>query len=137
MVSLVLIISFILHLIALLAIYQLFKQIQEVKQANSSEIIELFEMYLQEIKDENKRLEEELSPKAKAVNPEVTQTAMRMEHEPPDEYLPPEIQADDRVETSLQARILKLHKEGFSETEIAQKLNCGKTEAALIIKLHA
>ncbi|WP_373896035.1 DUF6115 domain-containing protein [Virgibacillus sp. CBA3643] len=136
MVSFVLIISFILHIVALLTIYQLFRQVQKLKQANSSELMELFEIYLQEIRDENSRLQQGLTPEA---NEEltVTQTARKMEHELPEEYHPPEVWADDRVETSLPARILKFHKEGFSETEIARKLNCGKTEVRLIIKLHA
>ncbi|UJL47957.1 hypothetical protein KFZ58_08950 [Virgibacillus sp. NKC19-16] len=138
MISFVLIISFLLHIVSFLAIYQLFKQIQQLKQTNSGEIIELLDVYLQEIKDENRLLQEELSSKAKEGEPpEVIQTARKTEEEPTNEYLPTEMQANDRVETSLQARILKLHNEGFQEAEIARKLNCGKTEAALIIKLHA
>lgn len=143
MISLLLIISFLLHIIAIFGIYQLYKQLQVVKQEDSSDVIELFETYLQEIKDENNRLQVELSGK---VSQEKTESPQQpemynkkqttSENEKVSNYKPPENQMDDSVEASLQARILQLYNEGLQETEIAQKLNCGKTEVALIIKLH-
>lgn len=144
MVSFVLIISFLLHIITLVVIYQLFKQMQTLKQTDSTDnddIVELFEVYLQEFKDENKRLQDELVKDISAVNTDVDKKDMELEttikHKSDHEYIPPEYKADDRMEASLQARILQLYHKGFSETEIAQKLDCGKTEIALIIKLHA
>ncbi|PAV30027.1 hypothetical protein CIL05_09120 [Virgibacillus profundi] len=143
MVSFLLIISFILHLIALFAIYQLLKQIQELKQKDSSDITELFETYLQEIKNENRLLQKEsstIATKEKSVtDPQESLVDTKLNQQEEDEqiyYTPPKSNVEDRVEASLQARILQLYKEGFSETEIAQQLNCGKTEAALIIKLY-
>src|SRR5690625_6659662 len=48
----------------------------------------------------------------------------------------PYFDTDDSIETSLQAKILQLSHQGYDADEIAGKLNCGKTEAALIIKLQ-
>ena len=54
-------ISFILHIITICAIYLLFKQVQQMKLENPDEITSLMESYLQEIKDENNRLQTALS----------------------------------------------------------------------------
>ncbi|MBP1968076.1 DNA-binding NarL/FixJ family response regulator [Virgibacillus natechei] len=144
MVSFVLIISFLLHIITLVVIYQFFKQIQTLKQTDSNDnddIVELFEVYLQEFKDENKRLQDELLKDMSARNTDIDNIDMELEttaeNKSHHEHTPPEYEAVDRVEASLQARILQLYHKGLSETEIAQKLDCGKTEVALIIKLHA
>lgn len=144
MVSFLLIISFLLHVVAFIAIVQLYKQVQVYKkQEDSSVIMELFETYLQEIKEENNRLQAELPAKVtqEKYNPpqdeKINNKHTTSNNEQHSTYTPPESQLDDSVEASLQARILQLYNEGFSETQIAQKLNCGKTEAALVIKLHA
>lgn len=120
----------------------MYKQLQILKQEDSSDVIELFETYLQEIKDENNRLQVELSGKTPQVKTESSQPREYIEKQTTSEnekmnnYKPPENQIDDSVEASLQARILQLYNKGLQETEIAKKLNCGKTEVALIIRLH-
>src|SRR5690554_4449456 len=57
MVSFVLIISFLLHIITFAAIYQLLKQIQTIKQENAEDIQGVLDTYLQEIRNENIRLQ--------------------------------------------------------------------------------
>jgi len=56
------------------------------------------------------------------------------EMQPIEDFQPAAFQ--DEVETSLEAQILQLHTNGETIDDIAKKLNCGKTEAEIIIKMH-
>ncbi|MGY0691586.1 DUF6115 domain-containing protein [Virgibacillus sp. FSP13] len=148
MTAFIFFISFLLHVIALAAIYQLLKQIKQLKQQkqnSTNEVMELFDTYLQEIKEENRMLEARLGNNDRKDSGEPQQTTMhkntpdpnrQMEHADNTTELIPEAEADDSFETSLQARILQLYDQGYAHDEIASKLNCGKTEAELVIKLH-
>lgn len=143
MISFLLIISFLLHIVAFIAIYQLYKQTQLPKQESTSEdMIELFDMYLAEIKEENKHLEKVLSDKEQT-KPTKQNYKTPLLHENLEQekethsYTLPEVEDDVRFETSLQAKILQMHDQGMSNEEIARKLNSGKTEVDLIVKLHA
>ncbi|WP_164668970.1 DUF6115 domain-containing protein [Virgibacillus doumboii] len=135
--SMLLIISFLLHIVALTAIYQLFKQVQSYKKGNAQDIIELLDTYLEEIKEENRLLEEKIdkqNPQAPKVAP--VNNHIRQDIEEEHEYTPPQASEDaDDFEASLQAQIMHLHDKGLTVDEIARKLNCGKTEAELIIKM--
>jgi|SRR5690625_4567612 len=139
MVSFVLIISFLLHIITFAAIYQLLKQIQTVKQSNTDDIQEVLETYLQEIREENNRLQKSVTmDEPNKQKPAQTIKDAKFDI---DEMMAEEDQIyinenKDQMETSLHSRILQLYDKGLSETEIAQQLNCGKTEAELIIKLY-
>ncbi|WP_164215481.1 hypothetical protein [Virgibacillus sp. YIM 98842] len=141
MVSFAIIISFILHIITFAVIYVLFKQVQTKKETNTGEIQTLLDGYLQEIKEENFRLQKAVSegwtnehgqPLPKKDNtdgdPATTNTS--------EDGIYENEQKDD-MEASLQSRILQLYDQGHTEAEIARELNCGKTEAALIIKLYS
>lgn len=137
MTSMLLLISFLLHLIALAAIFQLFKQVQQLKKNNSQDIMELLETYLEEIKEENRLLEKEVNnqtPPKNSVPPETDD--INKQNNGKDDYIPQVYNVMDDSETSLQARILQLHGQGQTVDKIARNLNCGKTEAELIIKLH-
>ncbi|WP_404452648.1 hypothetical protein LG329_00685 [Virgibacillus necropolis] len=145
MTSFLLIISFLLHIVAFIAIYQLYKQAQLPKQESTSQdMMELFELYLSEIKEENKRLEEtlldrrEYNPKGETNPiPQFKEKPEHQEHIADDTYTAPEVDDDVQYETSLQAKVLQLHDQGLASGEIARKLNKGKTEVDLIVKLHA
>lgn len=143
MTSFLLIISFLLHIAAFVAIYQLYKQTQLPKQESTSQdMIELFDMYLAEIKEENKHLEKVLLDKEQNKPTEkgypTPHFNERLEQKKETHsYTLPEIEDDVQFETSLQAKILQLHDQGMSNEEIARKLNSGKTEVDLIVKLHA
>ncbi|HLR41070.1 MAG TPA: hypothetical protein VK091_05295 [Virgibacillus sp.] len=146
MTTLLLMISFLLHLLALVAIHQLFKQIQTYKQAktaeNTEDITDLLETYLEEIKDENNRLQMELTKSRASSKPDknngTTSSLEKIEQTPIDSIYgeAPCFDTDDSIETSLQAKVLQLSHQGYDAEAIAEKLNCGKTEAALIIKLQ-
>lgn len=143
MTALLLMISFVLHLITLFTIYQLFKQIQTFKQEKSTagDIVDLFETYLEEIKAENIRLQRELTRNRSTISDEVASLPETGENEQSSidlEYEEiPDIDVNDSFEMSLQAKVLQLDGQGFPVEEIAKKLNCGKTEVGLMIKLHA
>ena len=138
MVSFLLIISFLLHIIAVVAIYKLSMQIRQTKQTDTDEIIHLFETYLEEIKAENNLLEKKLSYQNDKGKTEAVMTNLPSAQNEfvPDIPEPPKNNVKDKVEASLDAKILQLYNQGLTETEIAQKLNCGKTEAELIIRLY-
>ncbi|MEN2766421.1 DUF6115 domain-containing protein [Ornithinibacillus xuwenensis] len=141
MTSFLFIISFLLHIVSLVAIYVMYKQLTISKGSDTAELVNLMESYLEEIKEENRLLQQEVNQvrerkpsdqSLKNTNHSITPTVEEDEQEeflvPIDEY------AQDEIEVSLQSRIFKLHEEGLSVDEIAKTLNCGKTEVELIIK---
>ncbi|SHF52224.1 DUF6115 domain-containing protein [Ornithinibacillus halophilus] len=154
MTSLLLVISFILHFITIATIYLIFKQGNLLKpdkpKDNPKEVLELLELYVEEIKEENRRLQEALAgntPTIKNHTEEINNMFEDYSYSTDDnttdesnrnEVTEPILadHVEDEVETSVQARILQLYHEGLSEEEIARKLNCGKTEVELTIKLH-
>jgi len=143
MVSLLLIISFLLHLISIYAIYQLFQQKQALNRNDADELAELFESYLQEIKVENEQLQKNLernNSAESAVQPEQPKKPgpnhVSLNNQLSDEFQLPEFDSQDHVEASMESKVLQLYSKGLSTSDIAQKLNCGNTEVELIIKLH-
>ncbi|MGP4107011.1 DUF6115 domain-containing protein [Virgibacillus sp. L01] len=138
MTSLLLIISFLLHLVALVGIFQLFKQVQFLKKDSSQDVMELLETYLEEIKEENRFLEREIgNPNRNPVSPGNAEAEQKEEQkEEVSEYIPEDAEVEDDSQTSLQAKILQLYDQGITGEDIARQLNCGKTEAELVIKLH-
>ncbi|WP_339227733.1 hypothetical protein NSQ77_19475 [Oceanobacillus sp. FSL K6-2867] len=137
MISLLIIISFLLHFIAFFAIYMLFQQLQNVKKQDMDEIIKLFDTYLQEVKAENNRLQRVLRDNEKTnENSNMGQARTEADTMEEPEIFPIPEDAGDTVEASLESRVLQLHNQGVPVGEIARKLNCGKTEAEIIIKLH-
>lgn len=124
-----------MHLVALVAIFQLFKQVQFLKKDSSQDVMELLETYLEEIKEENRFLEKGIGkPINKTASPV---TAEAEQKEEVSEYIPEDAEVEDDSETSLQAKILQLYDQGITVEDIARQLNCGKTEAELVIKLHS
>lgn len=124
-----------MHLVALVAIFQLFKQVQFLKKDSSQDVMELLETYLEEIKEENRFLEKEIGkPINKTASPVNAEAEQK---EAVSEYIPEDAEVEDDSETSLQAKILQLYDQGITVEDIARQLNCGKTEAELVIKLHS
>lgn len=128
-----------------MTVYYLFQQIQLLKQDNTKEVTDLFEKYLQEIKLENQQLHEEVStttsePKQKNAHEPIMPRKIKSETKETiienDESALQTDKIDDKFETSLEAQILQLYHQGIEVEEIAKKLNCGTTEAALIINLY-
>lgn len=154
MTSFLLTISFLLHIVSIVAIYSLYKQLLQTKTTDtteSSDIIELMDSYLEEIKQENRLLQEELakinfnSTKKESVSLNGSLPPVELEdasHAKTDDESTEEIDVNlgngvqDEVEVSLQSRILKLYQEGSTIEDIARSLGCGKTEVELIVKFH-
>ncbi|WLV25787.1 hypothetical protein QR721_06165 [Aciduricibacillus chroicocephali] len=175
--SMLFMVSFLLHIIALSAIYMLFKELQKLKSTTYiEEIDELMTTYLEELREENARLEDRIvkSEQIKAVqkalkndqkhseddnnekeelenqnvNSSDKQSSVFAEmlsneekrHELEQEPFDLQIESGDAIEdsytASLQSRILLLAEQGFSQNEIAKKLDCGETEVNLVIKMH-
>lgn len=149
MTSLLLTLSFLIHIILLLAMYSLYKELQVLKteNTNANEIAEVFESYLKEIKVENERLEKETLMPSKKLDELKVHTEKEKEFKPYNksafedetkkDYKPLEPYIKDDVDTTLESQVLQLASQGYLSNEIAGKLNCGKTEAELIIKLHS
>ena len=149
MVSL-LIISFLLHLITLAAIFQLLKKVQEMENtAKSDEFTGALERTLKEIKAENDRLQalmadqkvysKEEVKQENRVNDLTTEKAPTNETQPIEEADVDHLIGDApgyKLEASLESRVMQLHAKGLTIEEIAKTLNCGKTEAELIIRFY-
>ncbi|WP_042223748.1 DUF6115 domain-containing protein [Oceanobacillus manasiensis] len=140
MESFLLIISFLLHIVTLTILFQLFKQKSQPKHdSHTEDMVALLETYLQEVKEENDRLQETIQ-RNEANSSSIIKDEVITSSQPDQEdtlYTPPSPVEEDYVEASLQSRILQLHHSGKSNTEIAKQLDCGKTEVELMIKLHA
>lgn len=151
MVSLLLIISFLIHILTIIFLFQLLKRYSQLKVQNTDEIEQLLSTYLAEIKSENDRLQKQFSHHNDKQTSKIIDETKRIKRNGVNTYpsTEPSIakQSDineliqnkntpDVIETSIEAKALQLHNEGYSITEIAQKLNRGKTEVSLIIELN-
>lgn len=144
MISFMLSISFVLHIILITIVFLLYKQIQVLKSKDANDIMEILEVYLEEIKIENQRLEQDLSSRethnkvASLQKVSEPRTINQDRQDKEEDLADLEIDhVDDTFEPSLEVKVLQLHNKGFTEDDIAKQLNCGKTEAALIIKLYS
>ncbi|NBJ68376.1 MULTISPECIES: hypothetical protein [Clostridia] len=136
--SLLLIISFLLHIVTLTAIFQLFKRLKDSERYDTSEMNALFTEYINEIKQENVHLQQQLAQQKNNPPQEEKREVEKQEHisSPEIESIHNETKPQDEMKTSLQGKILQLYSKGFTPSEIAQQLNCGKTEAELTVKLY-
>lgn len=130
MVPFLFVISFIMHLVTLSIIILLYRQNKLIDTKEKDEFEQMFERYLVEIREENDRLQ---NLSKVSLKPHVQNKQKEVEYEP---LIVKEQEVQDELETSLTANILSLSEKGYTPTEIAQKLHCGKTEAELIIKFH-
>lgn len=139
MLTFILMVSFLIHIILFIVIYYLFAQIQLLKKGHSKEIEDLFDRYLQEIKQENIRLENSFSEKGLGNDQQpVADKEIKAAREnvmATNTYSPQIDIVNDQFESSLESQILQLYDQGMTAEEIAKKLDCGKTEAALVIKI--
>lgn len=150
MVSLLLIISFILHAVTLLAVYQLFQQLEKTKQDKNDELETMLLDFMQEIKAENEQLIEISKQKMtsatttnasfineKKVNQPTSEPFQQTEQENDAFDISSLVEQYDEVtELSEEGKVLQLQEKGFSTEDIARKLNRGKTEIELILKLQ-
>lgn len=148
MVSLLLIVSFLLHIVLLIAIYFLYQQVEQLRRHKNEELESLLQNFLTEIREENERLQSRLQKQETAkieknvesFDGNVEKRVKKIKNrENIYQINTPQIKADeknDKIETSLEAKIFQLANEGMTVEEIAKKLNRGKTEIELMMKLH-
>jgi|SRR5699024_8299395 len=147
MISILLIISFLLHLIFLVIIYQLYQQIGDLKSERSRDTEVLLSRFLDEIKQENRQLQQQLQQvnKKEQVSTIQSQTEYEPEQATEDikepandifDFPPIPIATEDKVETSIESQVFQMHQKGISTEKIAKQLNLGKTEVELLIKLQ-
>lgn len=144
MIALLFIISFLFHIVFMIIIYQLYQQLQMMKQQNEQHLETVLENFLLEIKEENRRLQMELdessqetfqeqkTPSTSGKDPILSYVNLNSDE---DENTYKQEKQEDKVETSLEGQVLQLYKKGLSAEEIAKKINRGKTEVSLILKL--
>src|SRR5699024_1201328 len=130
-------------------IFQLVKQQNNMQSGQVNEIDQLLSTYLEEMKVENDRLQRQLlrNKPNENINSKEQQNKLKQVANAPNLMTGHEQKTDDFAqvieknsitdvfETSIEAQVLQLHTNGLSVTEIAQKLNRGKTEVSLIINL--
>lgn len=165
MISFLFTISFIIHLVTIYIVLILYRKLQAREEIVTSDIVELLEVYVEDLKNENEKLaqminqtdtnqsprpeepktfkplvdtiynEEELSEE-KQIQLDTRNSEKEQVNNTVIAPLGVKDQTIDQVETSLPAKILALADQGLSIDEIAKQLNCGKTEAELILKFH-
>src|SRR5690625_1886899 len=146
MTTFIISISFLLHVIAFLLIYFLAKHVRFMKRNEVDDIQSMFEHYLNEIKQENIRLQADIRSENQSVHRnynykqldiQQTNDEKNDQHMKSEQPLSQTIETiDDTYEMSLQAHILQLYDQGYQVDEIAKQLNCGKTEVELTVKVH-
>lgn len=137
MLSIILFFSFLLHIVAFWMIYSLHNKLKRNHSTDLEEISELLELYLDELKEENKQLMDELNNNTSFSAQEKESEVIKNElnnHPVQNDELP--LEKVDLMETSLEAEVLHLYQKMYTPNDIARKLNCGKTEVELIIKFH-
>lgn len=134
-----------LHAISIYLIYHLYVLNKQNEHENHTEIIRIFDTYLKEIKEENKRLlsynnnEDRILENEPVTNSKPKHKEHHLLYDETDsnhitDFL--KEKPNDSIETSIHAKVLQLYQKGLSVEEIAKQLDCGKTEAELIIKFY-
>lgn len=154
-----LLLSYFIHFILLVATFLLFRQIRSINKTEVDEVYQVLDIYLEELKSENKKLKQLMNTEnQKLSNPSTTQpfyekpskpqrqsdenslksTAIKAEYSV--EHLEKQFRKNQseivKDETSTLSRALYLKDKGYSVSEIAKQLSCGKTEIELLLKLR-
>lgn len=137
MVTFLFILSFIIHMLSIYSIFILYRKTQSINIPVQNELYPTLESYLNEIKEENKKLQQLVSKNEQLLEKPAKRKQSKIPVEDNDmQILDVKNNNDDKVETSLHARVLSLHEKGLSIDQIAKQLKCGQTEAELILKFH-
>ncbi|WP_093191625.1 DUF6115 domain-containing protein [Salimicrobium halophilum] len=138
-----LVVNFIIDGVIILGLFLLFTKMKGREdnlmkhQRMAREIEGTFQAYLEEIKEENKRFEQNMnmdsSPNVASPVQEIYRNRDNSQ-EQESIYSPPEIEENDVVEFSDETKAKQMYEEGLSIEEIAKKLGKGKTEVELIVK---
>ncbi len=139
MVALLLIISFTLHIIFFITLYYLYQQLQKRNTVDEKELEQILASFLQEIKLENDRLQKQFKEETATANEPIKKeyaSTSRDLYKPIDLPVQMSEKPKDKIETSATGEILNLYHQGVPIEKIARKLNKGKTEVELIVKMN-
>lgn len=157
MTSLLLIISFLLHIVLFITIFQLYQQIQQLKQSKHSELHTMLDEFVSEIKQENQRLQERITYQAnqdKSNELQLTNKSEQTIEQPlsksPLPFSKKHFETEslnhniedlteakhEEMEVSIESKILQLKHQGFNIDQIAEQLQCGRTEVELVVHLQ-
>lgn len=133
MIGFLLVISIVLHFITFLILILVIKKMKhslDYEQLNKQkkEIEDLLASYTLELKEENEHFLNQLFENEAKEKKEIDH-----DHEKEIESVP---KVNDIYESSLEAKALQLHKQGYKMNEIAKKLNKGLGEIELLLKFN-
>ncbi|AKG04556.1 hypothetical protein AAV35_006965 [Salimicrobium jeotgali] len=138
-----LIINFIVDGIILIGMFLLFmkdpsrEEMQKQKQI-AREIEGTFQSYLEEIREENRKFEQNtVSRRSDSLTEKKEEVSgnRRTKSEDPIEFQPPVTESREKVEFSEELKVKKMAEEGKSLEEMAKLLGTGKTEVEMMMKL--
>lgn len=122
---------------------------QELKLERSRHTEVLLSRFLDEIKHENRQLQQQLKQQPRRGNeqeqtdiPEKTvkekkqASFMKETVKEESEFPPIPVEKEDRVETSVESKMFQMYQKGIPIEKIAKQMNRGKTEVELFIKLN-
>ncbi|TMN23600.1 DUF6115 domain-containing protein [Lentibacillus cibarius] len=137
--AILLFISLLAHLITFVVIFNLAKQLQSIKNERHNDLSEQLSGYLEAIREENRHLEATLADEKKQSNHTTKQGnnhIQTVESTPIETGKSQTAPISQEPEMSLEAQVLHHYAKGMTVEEIARELDCGQTEAELIIKFH-
>jgi len=137
--AIIILFSMLLHAVAFWLIFSLNNKLKKKQSTDIEDITELLDLYLDELREENKQLKEELKENTDLTQVKEAESSHIPFNNPAeqiDDNIETNVENEDFLETSMEAQVLQLHQQKYSANEIARKLNCGKTEVELIIKFH-
>lgn len=148
MIEILFLLSFLLHIITFIFIRHLKnkqKDLIDIEEKMTTQVEQMensLALYLVELREENERFTEELeklqnhtiketsTPKKVETNKRNTEDSYTM-------YNPmSNIKDSEKVESSLESKVLYLFEKGLTSEEIAKQLNKGTTEIELILKFR-
>lgn len=122
---------------------------QELKLERSRHTEVLLSRFLDEIKHENRQLQQQLKQQPrreseqeqtdipeKTVKEKKQASFMKETVKEESEFPPIPVEKEDRVETSVESKMFQMYQKGIPIEKIAKQMNRGKTEVELFIKLN-
>lgn len=136
MITLLFIISFLLHGILLMIVFKNAREKKQWKHANNQETEAILHQFLEDIKHENVVLEQKLSKLSRAEDYK-SSTKNEMPSQEESFFSKKSLQKDaETYEPSLQGQVHQLYAAGMPIENIAKQLGRGKAEVELMIKFE-
>ncbi|MBX0356419.1 hypothetical protein [Halobacillus sp. Nhm2S1] len=147
--------SFIIDGVLLFTLFIMMNKVRKTEELElrqkqvASEIEDLFTSYLMEIKEENRRMESLIEKKNSYSDFHSSQKENKEEeiegHSEKEiittngsssSYSPPGLHVMESYQPSFHSQVFELKEKGYSIDQIAKKMDKGKTEIELLLKIH-